>query len=50
MFPTIFQSLMGLRKSRCDIPIGTTQSWAYLANSFAKSLCCFYFEVCCCYK
>jgi len=25
MFPMIFQSLMGLGKSRCDIPSGTTQ-------------------------
>ncbi len=27
MFPMIFQSLMGLGKSRCDVPIGTTQRW-----------------------
>jgi hypothetical protein len=25
MFPMIFQSLMGPRKSRCDVPNGTTQ-------------------------
>jgi hypothetical protein len=30
MFPMIFQSLMGLRKSRCDILSGTTQGWACL--------------------
>jgi hypothetical protein len=24
----IFQSLMGPRRSRCDIPSGTTQGWA----------------------
>jgi hypothetical protein len=27
-FPMIFQSLMGPRKSRCDVPYGTTQRWA----------------------
>jgi hypothetical protein len=25
MFPMIFQSLMGLGKSRCNVPSGTTQ-------------------------
>jgi hypothetical protein len=30
MFPMIFQSSMGPRKSRCDIPNGTTQGWACL--------------------
>ncbi len=28
MFPMIFQSLMGSKKSRCDVPSGTTQGWA----------------------
>jgi hypothetical protein len=27
MFSMIFQSLMGLRKSKCDVPNGTTQGW-----------------------
>jgi hypothetical protein len=30
MFPMIFQSLMGLRKLKCDILSGTTQGWAWL--------------------
>jgi hypothetical protein len=30
MFHMIFQSSMGLEKSRCDIPSGTTQGWACL--------------------
>jgi hypothetical protein len=30
MFPMIFQSWMGLGKSRCDVLIGTTQGWACL--------------------
>jgi hypothetical protein len=28
MFLMIFQSLMGLGKSKCDVPNGTTQGWA----------------------
>jgi hypothetical protein len=28
MFPMIFQSLMGLGKSRCNVLNGTTQGWA----------------------
>ncbi len=28
VFPMIFKSLMGARKSRCDVPSGTTQGWA----------------------
>jgi hypothetical protein len=28
MFPMIYQSSMGLKKSRCDIPNDTTQGWA----------------------
>jgi len=28
VFPMIFQSLMGLGKSKCDIPNGTTQGLA----------------------
>jgi hypothetical protein len=30
MFPVIFQSSIGIGKSRCDIPSGTTQEWACL--------------------
>jgi hypothetical protein len=26
----IFQSSMGIGKSRCDVPNGITQGWAYL--------------------
>jgi hypothetical protein len=29
MFPMIFQSSMGPRKSRCDVPSGTTQGHDY---------------------
>ncbi len=29
----IFQSLMGPRKSSCDVPNGATQGWACLVNS-----------------
>jgi len=28
VFPIIFQSSMGLRKSKCDIPSGNMQGWA----------------------
>jgi hypothetical protein len=30
MFPMIFQSLMGPRKSRCDVLSGIIQGWAHL--------------------
>jgi hypothetical protein len=29
VFPVIFQNLMGLGKSKCDVLSGTTQGWAY---------------------
>jgi hypothetical protein len=29
----IFQSSMGLGKSKCDIPIDTTQEWAFPLNN-----------------
>jgi hypothetical protein len=34
VFLMIFQSLMGLGKSRCDVPNGTTQGHDYLRFSF----------------
>ncbi len=42
MFLMIFQSLMGPRKSRCDIPNGTTQRWAFPINipKFYKTTPC----------
>ncbi len=30
MSPMVFQSSMGVRKSRCEIPNATTQGWACL--------------------
>ncbi len=30
MFPIFFQSLMGPKKWRCDVPIGTTQLYKYI--------------------
>jgi hypothetical protein len=37
MFLMIFQSLMNLRKSRCDVPSGTTQGWVYSKISVQTS-------------
>jgi hypothetical protein len=37
MFPMIFQSLMGLRKSRCDVLNGTIQRWACLISTIKKN-------------
>jgi hypothetical protein len=34
----IFQSLSGLRKSRCDVLGGTTQGWVCLGNNYCKKL------------
>jgi hypothetical protein len=40
VFPMIFQSSMGIGKSRCDVPNGTTQRWAcpwvYQGSTFSK--------------
>jgi hypothetical protein len=44
----IFQNSMGPRKSRCDVPSGTTQGWAYpfligssqMAIPFSCFSCC----------
>jgi hypothetical protein len=33
----IFQSLMGPRKSMCDVPNGTIQEWACPFNAIKKS-------------
>jgi len=37
MVVMIFQSSMGLKKSRHDIPNGTIQGWAFLFSIIKKS-------------
>jgi hypothetical protein len=45
MFPVIFQSSMGLGKSRCDIPNGSTQEWGVAIKFYQNNAILFFYCV-----